>query len=173
MPRISRNEVVFRVGDDMWSAKFSHKHDEDGIKIKGRSNDHNGNPIYRTVRHITTCELGMNGNPLKLVGESPCSIHDDYNWRKGLSRALNKAMAKAGYCKFEHKDGREHVVQMRPIFGEIRQAFYRELPKRAYGPNATHKPDGTPLKDGEVIEGQIVNRTPPENLNGTAHKGMD
>lgn len=163
--RISKNQVVFRVGDDLWSAIFSHKHNEAGMSFQGRSRE-------RKVSHLTTCTLNMVGIEAKpLVGVSPCSTQDKYSWKRGIRRSLQKCLEQAGYVKLEHdtSTGKETAITMRPIYAEIMGSFYREISKKAYGPNRTHNDDGTLI----VKEVPVVNRTLPENAQGTYHKGAD
>lgn len=82
---------------------------------------------YIKVQHVTTVKLRHKGSPIFMRGTAPCSLHDVYEWRKGLKLALQRACEKAGYVKLEKQDGLLRVVDSKPIYGEIMEAFHREM----------------------------------------------
>ena len=83
------------------------------------------------VQHVTTVQLRHKGKPVFLTGTAPCSLSDVYNWRKGIHLALQRACEKAGYCKLEKVNGTLRIVDRKPIYGEIMEAFWREVQLKA------------------------------------------
>jgi hypothetical protein len=161
MPRTNRNTVEFTANGTLWRAEFVHFHNEDvGVP-------YTPDPTKRTVwvKHVTVCRLSqpLSANPgITLRGESPCSMKDAYNWRKGLRRALQKALEKGHYCKFTmDANRREKVIKLKDEYTEILTAFFTELPKKAYWP---HDGSQKPVEP---------NKTPVENRAGLAYTGMD
>jgi len=184
MPRISRSDVTFAVNDKTWLARFTHDHNKKGIIFK----DRDGKEI--TVKHITTCRLSHLAKPnVYVTGVSPCSLSDDYNWRKGITRAFKKALERAGYCRFE-KDPttrRETVVKLKEDYPLMVRQFAWEMEIKDYPPhNLREAAKADKVKvivagrkappitlEGEVVASEPVGTPPESTKNGTAHLGMD
>ena len=101
------------------------------------------------VQHVTSVKLRHVGSTVFLSGSAPCSLHDEYNWRVGLHLALQRACEKGGYIKLEkvktcqcgdghtaqgisegdcpQYDGILRIVDRKPIYDEICEAFHREM----------------------------------------------
>lgn len=168
MPRINRTDVIFKAAAHTWIARFVHSHNEvEGIIH--RLDDGK----FITVKHLTQCKLGYVGSTTFLNGFSMCSMKDEYNWRIGLKRSLQKALERGGFCKVG-KDGKVEVL--RPAYGEILAAFYHELPIKDYYP---HRPEDSVNREkvkalansiATALEGELV---PAETRNGTYHLGSD
>lgn len=191
MPRTSRNEVLFEALGKKWLASFSHKHSEKtGVVYEPPT----GRPTL--VKHLTTCRLSYADDPTKsIVGVSPCSLKDTYNWRKGIRRALQKALEKGRYCIFERIDNGSEIRELRQnpdvfLVKSLRDKLRllekthrqeRVVPlKDSYGeimgafftelPKKDYWPHNQSKKRPAIIEGEIV---PPENQQGLAYTGMD
>jgi len=181
MPRINRSDVTFVVNDRTWLARFTHDHNAKGIIYKDRS----GKEI--TVKHITTCRLShLAKATVYVTGTSPCSLSDDYNWRKGITRAFKKALERAGYCRFDKDTAtrRETVVKLKDDYPYMVRQFAWEMEILDYPPHNTVKQDAVKVLvadrkappitlEGEVIASELVGEAPESTKNGTAHLGMD
>lgn len=119
--------------------------------------DYQAHPVDAVIKvqHVTSVKLRTKGSPIFLTGSAPCSLLDVYNWRKGLHFAMQRALAKAGYCtlvktdcghvgivgKPIHVGGEEacdtrvpHRVALigkKPIYDDIMRSFWREAGVKA------------------------------------------
>ena len=163
MPRINRNDVVFEVNDREWLARFTHTHNESGFL------HHIGDGKLVPVKHLTLCKLSYrNESGVFLQGQAPCGMKDKYDWQRGIKLSLLRALEKGGFCKLHkhvcstcfmklasHTNGMEMGARtkhpyreaeivaepLKPEYGKIVAAFYRELPIRDYWP---HRPEDKP-----------------------------
>jgi hypothetical protein len=133
MPRISRNAVQFTVDGTTYTAEFRHTHNESGL-------EHYINGEKRIGKHLTHCRLSADGEPGAANGYSLCVMEDEYKWKIGIKKSLERALAVMGLCEFKRgiaRDGNRKLicVPTNEQYGRMLKAFYEELPIKAYGPH--------------------------------------
>lgn len=223
MPRTGRTTVEFEAAGHNWLAETFHQHgrwdclhsphcveperDCQDRVFKGVMYQPTGADRPIEVKHITTVKLrykdGLAPAALYITGSAPCSLKDEYNWRKGLHYAMQRALEKAGFCKLaKDKKGRVVVAFKKPIYNEIMRAFWHEVTNRPVAePDAVVTPpaaepvrvvEAVVVSDPPVAERaamlapprmssramlaiphRIYGSVPRENMHGLGHCGMD
>ena len=187
MPRISRFATEFTIpgSDRVWLAEFSHQHAREDAKTKMVTGIPYNVPLEPgrviLVQHITTVKLRYKGERVFMTGIAPCSLKDDYNWRKGLHFALQRALEKAGYCKLvKHALTRKIiVVDKKPTYDQVCEAFWREMRIRDHCPHSI--PPATMPAMMNLIQHRegvphgmgAVEQMPKQNYLGTYFAGCD
>ena len=108
MPRVARNKVSFIVDSEEWSAEFYHEHAPEGEYLLSDT---------KKLRHTTLCEVIKAGDTGISIGQSFCSIRDDYQWRKGIKLSFERALEVRGISPATDK----------LKYGKFMGAFFREM----------------------------------------------
>lgn len=171
MPRISRFVVEFDIDEKTWQAETSHQH---ALEEGSGATRHIVEPLvhriecgsdigkFVKVQHVTTIKLRHKGSATFLRGVAPCSLRDQYRWKRGIHLALQRALEKAGYCKLEKQGDRMVVTAKKPPYDAVCEAFWREMQIRSPGLRSKF----SEVAQQPIIPASIIN---PNEYTGKSH----